>query len=81
MQKPSNVTPVQAVFGQWGMLWQSLRNHCKTLANFMVHRSHGLPQAPDPASRHQYRAKARFYAYLPPSEEQRDWLEQIYHRS
>ncbi|MGD1905486.1 MAG: hypothetical protein ACFB0C_05750 [Leptolyngbyaceae cyanobacterium] len=76
MQRPSDPS-LQAPEDQ--TLWQSLHRYWQALSGFMVHRAPGAPTL-HPAQR-RYSAKGRLYAYLPSSEEQRDWLEQIYHQS
>ncbi|MEO0488455.1 MAG: hypothetical protein AAF215_24420 [Cyanobacteria bacterium P01_A01_bin.123] len=62
-------------------LWQSLRTGWKAFARFMVHPPQVFAQLESNSSYYRDSAKARFYAYLPPSEEQRDWLDKIYHQS
>jgi hypothetical protein len=47
----------------------------------MVHRPPVPAQPEVAASQPGYDAKARFYAYLPVSEEQRDWLNKLYYQS
>lgn len=80
MQRPSHFPSPQTSVDQQGQtLWQFLQRHWQALSGFMVQK------APTTTILHpaqcRYSAKGRFYAYLPPSEEQRDWLEQIYHQS
>lgn len=79
MQKPSHFSSPQTPVDQDLTLWQSLHRYWQALSGFMVHRAAAAPTL-HPAQR-RYSAKGRLYAYLPPSEEQRDWLEQIYHQS
>jgi hypothetical protein len=79
MKSPSHLPSPQTPVGQGHTLWQSLKRRWQALSGFMVQRATTTPTL-DPARR-RYSAKGRFYAYLPPSEEQRDWLEQIYHQS
>ncbi|MEG3436684.1 hypothetical protein V0288_06085 [Pannus brasiliensis CCIBt3594] len=56
--------------GGWRSWW-------RTFCDFMIDKS--LPEGPvDNLT--EYDKKARFYPYLPPLEEQRDWLEKQYIR-
>ncbi|MEM6254560.1 MAG: hypothetical protein AAF821_16720 [Cyanobacteria bacterium P01_D01_bin.156] len=58
-------------------LWQSLRS----IAKFMVHPAQSLPPSAIHESTYVYQSKAKFYPYLSVDEEQRDWLEHVYHQS
>jgi hypothetical protein len=51
------------------------RNLWRDFCNFMIDKT----PAP-PATLSEYDRKVRFYAYLPPIEESRDWLESRYDR-
>ncbi|MEM8504374.1 MAG: hypothetical protein AAF716_14620 [Cyanobacteria bacterium P01_D01_bin.1] len=59
-------------------LGKSIQTLWKATLGFMVHRPQ--PSTPSPTTKPQdrYSAKANLYAYLPDSEEQRDWLERSY---
>lgn len=61
-------------------LWQLCSLLWQQANAFMVHSPEVLPLA-EGSDRGNYEGKARFYAYLPPLEEQRDWLEKIYRKS
>ncbi|MDA0267963.1 MAG: hypothetical protein O3A14_13635 [Cyanobacteria bacterium] len=78
MQKRFHSTSTQSFHSPLG---KRLRQYWQTLLGFMVQRSCDAPQFSANPFQRRYAAKARFYSYLPPSEEQRDWLEQIYHQS
>lgn len=64
-----------------GRLWQLLRLQWHVMSCFMVYKPESNPRSNGQSdkSTQRYAQKARFYAYLPLLEEQRDWLEKIYH--
>ena len=57
---------------------QSFASALKAVLRFMVHRPKASAQPPNTAFKDRYRSKASLYAYLPDTEEQRDWLERTY---
>lgn len=63
------------------ILWRSLRTRCETVAKFMVLPPQSTSQQEIHESTHIYHTKAKVYPYLPVGEEQRDWLEHLYHQS
>ncbi|MEM7064636.1 MAG: hypothetical protein AAF572_15935 [Cyanobacteria bacterium P01_B01_bin.77] len=71
----------QPNFSQLRALWQSLRANCKTIAKFMVHSPQSTSRQEIHDSTRIYHTKTKLYPYLPVSEEQRDWLEHLYHQS
>jgi hypothetical protein len=63
------IRPLKETAGRWRKIWGVFRN-------FMTDKSIA---ANPPLC--QYDRQARLYPYLPPWEEQRDWLEKQYQRS
>lgn len=59
-----------------------VRNQLKSIGRaftrFMVHRPQPSAGSPALTAKQRYGAKSSLYPYLPASEEQRDWLEQLY---
>ncbi|MGB7412744.1 MAG: hypothetical protein WA902_00910 [Thermosynechococcaceae cyanobacterium] len=62
-------------------LRQALQTLWTNVTGFMVQRSTITSQGKSGSSKHSYSAKAGLYPYLPPSEEQRDWLDKVYDQS
>lgn len=58
---------------------RSVKSALRAVLRFMVFRPETSAQQYDIASKDRYSSKAGLYAYLPAREEQRDWLERIYH--
>ncbi|MBE9059632.1 hypothetical protein [cf. Phormidesmis sp. LEGE 11477] len=58
---------------------QSNKTLWKSILRFMVQRPQASAQSSIVMAKDRYSAKASLYPYLPASEEQRDWLERIYH--
>ena len=58
---------------------QSIKDLWKATRRFMVQRPRASAQSPTIAAKDRYSSKAGLYAYLSDNEEQRDWLERIYH--
>lgn len=74
-------SPGQPDFNRLRALWRSLRTRCKAVARFMVHPPQSTAQQRMHPSTRIYHTKAKVYPYLPVGEEQRDWLEHLYHQS
>lgn len=62
-------------------LRKSLQALWTNVTGFMVQRSQSSSQGKNGLSNHPYSAKVGLYPYLPPSEEQRDWLDKVYDQS
>ncbi|MEO1396413.1 MAG: hypothetical protein AAFV90_26265 [Cyanobacteria bacterium J06634_5] len=55
------------------------KNALRAVLRFMVLRPETSAQQYNIASKDRYSSKAGRYVYLPAKEEQRDWLERVYH--
>ncbi|MEM9217533.1 MAG: hypothetical protein AAGD25_24730 [Cyanobacteria bacterium P01_F01_bin.150] len=73
-------SPRQPDFNRLQRLWRSLRIGAKAIAKFMVHPANSTPRPEIHESTRRYHAKAKYYPYLSVEEEQRDWLEHLYHQ-
>ncbi len=81
MKKQHHLSHTQSQNGQGRNLRQSLQSIWTSVTNFMVLRSPISSEAKRDLSQHSYNVKAGLYPYLPPSEEQRDWLGKVYDQS
>jgi hypothetical protein len=58
---------------QIAQLGNRIRTGWRSFAKFMVHKPIDTPFLPS-TKLHRYDRRARFYAYLPQAEEERDWV-------
>lgn len=66
---PKNNTGSVAKWWQLLQIWQKI-------GSWMIYKSEFYLQRSDVVCKKHYAHKARFYPYLPPQEEERDWLEE-----